>query len=81
MNAAEFAEDVGSGAEEEVVGISEEDLGAAGFEGLGELSFDRGLRADGHEDGSGDFVVERAEGGGAGAGAGGLGVEAEVEAG
>ena len=81
VDAAEALEDFGAGAEEEVVGIGEEDLGAGVFEGFGELGFDRGLGADGHEEGGADLVVEGAEDGGPGAGALGEGFKAEIQTG
>jgi hypothetical protein len=81
VDAAEAFENLRAGAKEEVVGVREEDLGAGGFEGLRELGLDRGLGADGHEEGGENLVVEGGEAGGAGLTAGGLGFELEVEAG
>ena len=65
-------------AEEEMVGITEDD---AGVELIPQIAlvqpFDRGLGADGHEDGGRDVAVWCVEDAGAGAGDGALGEEFE----
>ena len=70
-----------AGAWVEMVGVGEEDLDAEVFGeiALGE-SFDGGLGADGHEDGSFDFAVGGVEEPGAGTGLGALGDDFECGA-
>ena len=78
MQPAQLADQFVAGAEEQVIGIGEQDLDV---EILGEValgqSLDRGLRADGHEDGRLDVAVRGMEQAGAGAGVGTLGKDFE----
>ena len=77
MQPAEVADDVDAGADEEVVGIAEDDLRAEFAQLGGGDGFHRGLRADGHEDRGLDGAVRGGEAAPAREG-GGVGVE-EVE--
>ena len=71
VDAAELLKHLGSGAEEEVVGVGQQDLGADLAEAGGVHVFHRGLGADRHEDRGSHLAVEGLKTGGAGAGAGG----------
>ena len=66
LQAAELVDGLGAGSQEEVVGVAEDDLGAAGAGLVGGYAFDGAAGPDGHE-GRG---IERAVGGGDGAEAG-----------
>jgi len=71
MEAAEFANEAGAGAEVEVVGVAENDLCADFVELSRGGGFDGGLRADRHEGGGLDRAVGGAEAGAPGGGGGG----------
>jgi hypothetical protein len=81
MDPADAAKHFRSWAQEKVIRIREEDLGAGIFKRLRKLGFDRGVRAHGHEEGSFYLVMQSPEGRGASTRAGGLGFEAEIQAG
>ena len=80
VEAAELADEFVAGAEEEVVGVSEDDGRFEFFPkvALGE-AFDGGLGADGHEGGRGDVAVFGVQDAGAGAGYGACGEEFESD--
>ena len=82
VESAELTDGFVAGAEEEVIGVGQDDFGVEVVEELGgEDAFDRCLSANGHEDRGFDGAVGGVEdtGSGAGGGAGGLEVEAEHE--
>ena len=78
VQAAELADQFVAGAEEQVVGVAEDDAGVEVFPevALGE-AFDGGLGADGHEDGRRDVAVFGVQNAGAGAGFRAFGEEFE----
>jgi hypothetical protein len=77
VEAAEFFDDLGAGAEPEVVGIAKDDLGVDHVEVVGMEGFDRSLGADGHENGGFDHTVRGGEAAAAGFGVGVGGEEFE----
>jgi hypothetical protein len=81
VDPAEFFEDLGPGAEHQVVGVGEEHLRARGAEGLGRLALHRRLRSDRHEDGRLHLAVQRLEAPRPGQSAGSGFFEGEVQAG
>ena len=76
---AELADQLVAGPQEQVIGVGEDDLGVelAGQIALHD-AFDRGLRADGHEDGRFDDAVRGVDQTGASAGVGADGLEFEA---
>lgn len=81
MESSEFFDDFGAGAEPEVVGVSEDDLGVDHVEVIGVEGFDRALGADGHKDWGFDNTVRGSETTAAGLGVGIGGEEFEHGAG
>lgn len=75
VEATEFTDDFGAGAQIEVVGIAEDDLCAELDELFGVDRFYGALGADGHEDGRLDLAVGKIECAAAGGGMGAGGVE------
>ncbi len=61
MKTAKPAKDFEPGAQQQVIGIREQNLGTRIFERLRQLRFDRGLGAHGHEKRRLDFPVQRAK--------------------
>jgi hypothetical protein len=68
VDAADLAKNLGSGTEEKMVGIGEEDLGTRVVKEIGRLGFHRRMRADRHEQRGADLVVQGAKSRRAGAG-------------
>ena len=81
VDAADLAKNLGSGTQEKVVGIGEEDLGTRVVKEIGCLGFHRRMRADGHEQRSADLVMKSAKSRGAGSRGGGASFELELERG
>ena len=63
VDAAHALEDFRARAQEKVIGIGKEDLGARFFERFRQLRLHRRLRAHGHEEGRAHLVVQRPEDG------------------
>ena len=61
MDIAEVAEDLGTWAEQQVVGVREQDLRPRFQERIERLGLDRGLRTDRHEQGRLHLVMQRPE--------------------
>ncbi len=81
VNAAGAAKDLGTGPQQEMIGIREENLRAGVLEGLRKLGLDCRLGADGHEERREHLVVQGAEASGPGPGSGGLGLDLEIQSG
>jgi len=80
VEAAEGLDELVAGAQEEVVGIAEDDAGVQVGDKIPlRNSFDGGLRADGHEDGGFDGAVRGVEEAGPGAGVGTSGEDFEAQ--
>src|SRR4030095_209681 len=77
MQPAEVFHHFHAGADEEVIGIAQDDLRSERFELIGRAAFAGGLRADGHEDGCLDRAVARDEASAPGLGRGVNGEERE----
>ena len=74
---AELADERFAGAQRQVIGVREHDLGAGGAHLIGRQRLERAVRADGHEGGRREAAVRRREVPGAGEPA--AGVETKVE--
>jgi hypothetical protein len=81
VDAAHLGDEFRTGAEEEVVGVVEEDLGPGGGDEVREDALDRAACADGHEGWGFERAVERGDAADSGAGGGGAGEDGERERG